>query len=471
MKRKLAAAAMVLGCTVIACQLVAGIERVDKTDPAVVDAGPDALAADSAVADPCAHVRPAPKPLVDDAPNDKLPDIYLALHHVDLAPSATNTAAPGFDLDQSCTCDTRPGTAFEGGASCTTGAKPFCDFDGGVDNQIFNFARDYAAFIDVDQAANINGSIASGHQTVILVIKEYNGRANDSAVSFGTFSSEGMREGPTCPGSTTDTDGFSSPGWCGEDKWTASSSSVDGTSGLFVPKSIGTGYVTNYQFVVELNNPATVPFARLPPHAGLADLDRPPGPARCHADAHRHLGRPGARPHQVLARREGGHQRKDPGRRPARRGRDHRDVDRRLRRHEASALHDPAVLAGEGRPLRADRHQPEQGARLHPQRQVRCDLGGHRNDRRLGPGPDRRAGRGHDERVLSEPRRRRSHGRSGRRDLPVPVRPSKELAKNSCCPRLCPMLIGLGRVTVRLARDERPVNRVLVRVYPHVITR
>lgn len=292
MKRKVAVAGMVLGCAVIACQVVAGIERVDKTDPAVVDAGPDAPP-DSAIADPCAHVRPAPKPLVDDAPNDKLPDIYLALRHVDLAPSATNVVAPGFDLDQSCTCDTRRGTAFDGGASCTTGAKPFCDFDGGVDNQMFNFARDYAAFVDVDQAANINGRIDTGHQTIILVIKEYNGRANDSAVSFGTFSSEGMLEGPTCPGSTMAADGFSNPGWCGEDKWTASSTTVDGTTGLFVPKSIGTGYVTNYQFVVELNNPATVPFAGyrlglgspissghlVPLDATLTPIDTSAGPA------------------------------------------------------------------------------------------------------------------------------------------------------------------------------------------------
>ncbi len=291
MKRKLAAASFVLGCTVIACQLVAGIDRVEKTDPALPEAGPDALA-DSAIADPCAHVRPPPKPLTDDAPNDKLPDIYLAMRHVDLAPSTTNTTAPGFDLDLSCTCDTRMGSAFMGGASCTTGAKPFCDFDGGVDNQIFNFARDYAGFIDVDQAANINGRIQEGRQTVILVIKEYNGRANDSAVAFGTFQSEGMLEGATCPGSVT-TGGFTTPGWCGEDRWTASSASVDGTNGLFVPKSVGMGYVTNYQFVVELNNPAMVPFAgyrlalgspvssgRLVPlDSTLAPVDTSQGPA------------------------------------------------------------------------------------------------------------------------------------------------------------------------------------------------
>ncbi len=264
MKRKLAVASLtlgVLGFTAIACQLVAGIDRVQKTDPEIPDTGPDTLAVDSAVPDPCAHVRPPGKPLVDDAPNDKLPDIYLAMHHVDLAPSLTNTTAPGFDLDQSCTCDTRRGSAFDGAASCTTGAKPFCDFDGGVDNQLFSFARDYAGFIDVDQAANINGRITAGHQTVILVIKDYNGRANDSTVSFGTFSSDGMLEGATCPGSVTGGDGYTTPGWCGEDKWTASSTTVDGTNGRFIPKSVGSGYVTNYQFVVELNNPATVPFA------------------------------------------------------------------------------------------------------------------------------------------------------------------------------------------------------------------
>lgn len=261
MRRTLAVSAVGLGCTILACQVVAGIERVDKTDPAVVDAGPDVVVVDSAIPDPCAHVRPVPKPTVDDAPNDKVPDIYLAIRHVELAPSQTNMVAPGFDLDQSCTCDTRPGSAFDGGPSCSTGTKPFCDADGGIDNQMFDFARDYAAFVDVDQAANINGRIDAGHQTIILVIKDYNGRANDSTVSFGTFASEGMREGPSCPGSTTDSDGYTTPGWCGEDKWTASASTVDGTNGLIVPRSVGVGYVTNYQFVVELNNPATVPFA------------------------------------------------------------------------------------------------------------------------------------------------------------------------------------------------------------------
>ncbi|MDB4937436.1 MAG: hypothetical protein JWP87_4408 [Labilithrix sp.] len=253
------AAAFALGAVVVACQIVAGIERVEKVDPAPepVDAGVDVL--EAGVVDPCSHVRPPARPLTDDAVNEQLEPFYLALHTLTLVPPPP-APVPGFDLDLACTCDTRPGTAYDGGASCVSGAKPYCDFDGGVDNQVVSFLKDYSAFIDLDTAVNVNGRIATGKQNAIVVVSRYNGRANDSEVAFGLFTSEGMKEGATCPGSTTDSENFTSPGWCGEDKWTASRSTVEGDTGKFFPKAIGTGYVGNYRFVVELNNPAIVPF-------------------------------------------------------------------------------------------------------------------------------------------------------------------------------------------------------------------
>jgi hypothetical protein len=257
MKRKLAVLALSLGLTALACQLVAGIERVDKTDP-LVEAGPDVVVeTDAAIPDPCAHVRPLRETKADDAPNDSLPDIYLALREVTLVPAAGATL--GYDLDEACTCDKRPGAAFDGGPSCVTTRPAVCDADGGVDNQAANVLSVYSTFIDLDKAANINGRIAEGKQTSIVLLRNYNGRANDSAVSFGIFTSEGMLEGPTCPGSTT-VDGVSTPGWCGEDKWTASASTVDSAGNGFLPKSLGTGYVVGFRFVVELKGAASVPF-------------------------------------------------------------------------------------------------------------------------------------------------------------------------------------------------------------------
>jgi hypothetical protein len=257
MRRRLVVLAA-LGATVVACQLVAGIERVDKAEPPPPEAGPDLSIPDTSVPDPCNHVRPPSRTGKDDAPNDSLPDIYLALREVKLLPE--NGTVLGFDLDESCTCDERPGVKFEGGASCVSSRARVCDSDGGIDNQAAATLAVYSSFINIDNAANINSRIAEGQQTSILLLKSYNGTPNDSDVKFGIFTSEGMREGPSCPGSTTDPSGISTPGWCGEDKWTASETTVQITGTTFIPKSLGSGYVTNYQFVVELNGPASVPF-------------------------------------------------------------------------------------------------------------------------------------------------------------------------------------------------------------------
>ncbi len=258
MKRRLAALAAGLIATALACQIVAGIERVDKADPPPPEAGPDTFVPDSAVPDPCNHVRPLKRTGKDDAPNDAIPDLYLALREVKLFPDAGQTQ--GFDLDESCTCDTRPGTKFDGGPSCVTSRAPQCDLDGGVDNQAVTVLGDYTSFIDLDKASNINNNIAEGKQTSILLLKSYNGTANDSDVKFGIFTSEGMLDGPNCPGSKPDLDGISNPGWCGEDIWTASERTVKVTGTSFVQNSIGSGYVIDYQFVAELNGPATIPF-------------------------------------------------------------------------------------------------------------------------------------------------------------------------------------------------------------------
>lgn len=261
MKRRLAAGAFALGASAFACQIVAGIERVDKIDPP--DAGLDASPTSDAAPppDPCRHVTPPPPPLVDDAPNDRLDDVYLALRTITMSPPGGEV--PGFDLDLGCTCDPRPDTAFLGRPSCSAEnpeARPHCDLDGGIDNQLALVLKDYASFIDIDQTATVNDRAQRGRSTAIVVITKYNGRANDKEVGFGLFTSAGMREPSPCPGSVP-LDGFYTPGWCGKDPWTASSTSVTVTGSSFIPNTVGTGYVTDYRFVTTFNGVATIPFA------------------------------------------------------------------------------------------------------------------------------------------------------------------------------------------------------------------
>jgi hypothetical protein len=254
--RAAALLAVTLGCGVVACQLVAGIDRVDKEDPPPAEAGADA----APPPDPCAHVVPPPPPDVDDAPNDQLPDFYLAYRTVSLFPS--DGTVPGFDLDRSCTCDRRADTAFLGASPCSAGARAvMCDTDGGVDNQMHEFLKSYAGFLDIDRAANVNSRIDRGLSTAIVVVTKYNGRANDKDIGFGIFTSEGI-EDSKCPGSVKQADNTFPPGWCGEDTWNVSLDTVTPSSATsFVPKAVGNGYVTNYQLVTALTRGAlTIPF-------------------------------------------------------------------------------------------------------------------------------------------------------------------------------------------------------------------
>ena len=148
------------------------------------------------------------------------PDIYLALREVELLPAAGSSL--GFDLNQSCTCDERPGTKFDGGASCVSSRARVCDADGGVDNQAAASLAVYSSFLNLDKAANINGRIADGQQTSILLLKSYNGTRERQRRAVRHLHLEtDMTDGPSCPGSTTDANGISTTGWCGEDKWTA----------------------------------------------------------------------------------------------------------------------------------------------------------------------------------------------------------------------------------------------------------
>src|SRR3954470_21935545 len=188
MRRRALFVAAVLGIAGVACQVVAGISRVEQTDPPP-DSAPEAAPEAGPPPDPCAHVLPPAMPETDDDPNTSIDEFYLALRSVTLVAPVGQTI--GFDLDGVCSCDDRAQAARDGGQSCQT-PKKFCDADGGVDNQMATFASDFGPLIDIDKAANVNARIQRGQQTSLIVISKYNGRANDREVAFGLFTSDGI---------------------------------------------------------------------------------------------------------------------------------------------------------------------------------------------------------------------------------------------------------------------------------------
>jgi hypothetical protein len=266
MVKRALVATLALGALAVACQIVAGIERVDKVtaqsdaSDAVAPPGPDGPT------DPCEHVEPANAPATDDDTTE-LPTFFVALRTIDLLAKNDAGTLLGYDLDHVCTCDTRPLTFGAGRPACAPrGMDPKiqCDEDGGIDNQsarLFNLYDQPP--LSINNAADINNQIADGHQTIVLSIAKYNGRANDRDVLVGLLVSRGLRTQPApSPGCTSTLNagtGEWKPAWCGDDAWTITRAST--LAGTMIPARTARAYVSNYQLVADVANGDTVvPF-------------------------------------------------------------------------------------------------------------------------------------------------------------------------------------------------------------------
>lgn len=252
MKRRFAFFALVLGLSVLACQLIAGIDRVATEErPERQPDPPDVLEAAPPPPDPCPHALPPPPPLADDDPGveKQLPSFYVALSEFHLLARDDAGAVTGFDLDGVCTCDKRPATAHEGGASCI--GPVTCDLDGGIDNGSSTLFDMFGTIVpDLDQAANINKHISFGETGTLLAISQYNGRANDKAVNVGFIVSNGIDDGSGC-GTNDGGPPPYPPGWCGNDIWTVDPTGVIGEQAPYAAALSAPAYVTNHTLVIK----------------------------------------------------------------------------------------------------------------------------------------------------------------------------------------------------------------------------
>lgn len=267
--KRLSVLAFVLASAGLACQIVAGIERVEKVAP-IPDTGPPE--AEPPPADPCGHAAPPAAPPKSNTPgeDDELPPFVVAVRTFSLIPQA-GAPVPGYDLDRVCTCETREPTAGEGGTSCRLNPKTTgCDDDGGVDNAAFHLFDQYKQVIQIDDSANVNDEIANGFKTVLLQIAGYNGLPNDPSINVGVFPSDGVLEQPaphpSCDASTANTRldrpdaTFWTPVHCGQDKWSIVEDAVIGKSRPLVPVRTGLGWVKDGVLVVSVNDSLQVPF-------------------------------------------------------------------------------------------------------------------------------------------------------------------------------------------------------------------
>lgn len=233
-----------------ACQVIAGIERVEKVDAveATSSSGSTGTTSGSSSGisknDPCSHVLPPDVPEKSDEGED-LPPFVLAAKKLQLTEPGSNNLA-GFDLDLSCTCDPRPGTNQDGGSSCKPrGTMPvLCDADGGVDNQAMALFAQIKPYSDLDKS--FEDDAAEGKRSVMLYIKNWNGKPNDLEVGLGIFVSNGTN--PIVDGKPTKpTDTIES----GKTDWSYPSgiASIGGTLQPTFP--VPGGYVRDGRLVVK----------------------------------------------------------------------------------------------------------------------------------------------------------------------------------------------------------------------------
>lgn len=248
--RLLTALALAAPAAAAACQVIAGIERVEKD---VLADGVDGSTDDdsdvvSAPSDPCAHALPPPPPEVDDDPDGTIPPMYLAVRTLNLS-HRDDDSLVGFDLDRVCTCEERPATAHGGASSCTPKQR-VCDEDGGIDNRaaiLFEAISGSSGSGSPDEQSN--DAIADGSQSVLLHIAGWNGKPNDREVFVGVMASYGIVDPSGC--GVDSGKEFHPPQWCGHDKWTYPPEGAIATGGQIVPIRRSKGHVTDGQLVLE----------------------------------------------------------------------------------------------------------------------------------------------------------------------------------------------------------------------------
>ncbi len=215
--------AVVAATPLVACQLLVGID--DDTFTVVPPVAPPAPSPDAssdeaaALPDLCEHRGPPPRPEGGAGGENRMFVLAVARY-------VLNDSTAGFDLDEVCSCDPLDRSKGAGQPTCVrSSAAPReaeCDSDGGVDNAMGRALEVVSNLVDV--AKGFNRQVACGRGTLLLVISNYNGEADDLDVKV----------------SLIETLGISTDGGAGQDA--GPGCAVDGEAPTAPPKGDGTDY-------------------------------------------------------------------------------------------------------------------------------------------------------------------------------------------------------------------------------------
>jgi hypothetical protein len=205
-------------------------------DVAPIDAGVDV--------DPCNHAEPPPRPAKDDPGEGGDIAFTVVVRTIDFSTTSDDAGTfIGFDLDHTCTCPAQE--------SCVpaANAKQHCDDPQGRDNAGGALIQQFAQLTSALSTAKINDGLAKGANSVMFQVTNWNGAANDTAVSVAVFVSNG-----TVPLDDAGTNPI--PKHDGTDTWSLDPSSVVGTPPPIVPVNLDDlAYVTNSVLVAHVSFP------------------------------------------------------------------------------------------------------------------------------------------------------------------------------------------------------------------------
>jgi len=238
----------------VACQMLVGIDD-DRFSVARPAPTPDASTdADTPLPDLCAHRGPPARP--EGGAEGEARRFVLAVDKYVL-----DDKTAGFDLDHACTCDPLDRSRGAGQPTCTSSTSgPTCDGDGGVDNSLAAALEPVDGLLDINEVFNRN--VACGRATVLIVLSDYNGEADDLDVKLSVIEGLGILD--------------ESDGGAGADAGCAASGGPptlpprrDGTDPWTVPPGATTpgartevsGWVKNFQVAVDgRQSTSTLPF-------------------------------------------------------------------------------------------------------------------------------------------------------------------------------------------------------------------
>ncbi len=238
--RVLLASAFVVATASAACSLLFQISEPGSS-PSDAGSGDTAAPQPDAADAGCPLARWPGRPESSD-PSQGNVDLTFGLQSLNLGFGDAGPA-PGFDLDESCTCPGPP--------SCVGPGQVPCDRDGGIDNGESDLLRSLSAYTaNVVDEAQANRYIRLGRTGLLFVLHEYNGQPNDAVCELSLFVSDGTP--------LSDAGFHVAPRFDGNDAWLINGASVAGGA-LLLPRFVDSrAYVKDGVLVAHVDFPLVV---------------------------------------------------------------------------------------------------------------------------------------------------------------------------------------------------------------------